>query len=263
LSLNKAGGKPDYGNWIRRRILKKFLLIGGVLLVVALLPIAQISPIVRIVVGLGAAFFLVFFLYLSYVYWQFSERGGGLQRKLHRALVDKLMWDGHGQALDIGTGNGAMAIEVARKFPQASVIGSDLWDASWEYSKATCDNNARLEGVGERVKFEVGSAATLPYKDQQLDAVVSHFVFHEVDGHDKRDVLREALRTLRRGGAFALQDMFLDKGMYGEIPDLLAAVRSWGIADVQFVPSSSLVNIPPLLKNRRVLGNAGVLYGHR
>ena len=86
-----------------------------------------------------------------------------------------------------------------------------------------CERNAAIEGVSDRVTFQRGSAASLPFADEYFDAAVSNFVFHEVGGvKDKREVIREALRVLKKGGKFAFQDEFLIRKMYGD-PDALTS----------------------------------------
>ena len=80
----------------------------------------------------------------------------------------------------------------------------------WEYSKAVCERNAEIEGVAGRMNFQKASAAALPFEDEHFDAAVRNLVFHEVgDVINKRELLREALRVVKRGGAFAFQDLFL------------------------------------------------------
>src|SRR5262245_37597146 len=133
--------KPNYGNWIRQRIVMRFLIVAIGLWLAAFIPLTDGVRVGLVVVAGG--FFLVF-LYLSYIYHQVSENGGKFQLKLHLALLGHLNWDGQGYALDIGTGNGALAIRFAKKFASARVLGIDLWGEAWEYSKAVCEENARI-----------------------------------------------------------------------------------------------------------------------
>ena len=89
-------------------------------------------------------------------------------------------------------------------------------------------------------------------------------MFHEVaDAADKRAVIREALRVIRSGGAFAFQDMFLDAALYGDMDSLLDTIRSWGIAEVHGADTGALLKLPRLLRHPRVLGQAALIYGRK
>ena len=179
-------------------------------------------------------------------------------------MITHLGWGGEGRALDIGCGNGPMSIELSKRYPNAHVTGIDYWGGRWEYSKAVCERNAEIEFVADRVVFEKASAAGLPFEDEYFDAVVSNLVFHEVGGvRDKRELIKEALRVVKRGGVFAFQDLFLAKGVFGDVHDLVALVRSWGINEVTFEDTSDSKSIPRALKLPFMLGRIGVLYGKK
>ena len=251
----------DYGSWVPKKMVIGLLAVGLICLVIALVPMPLVVIIIfGIIAGLG----LIAFLYFAYAYYIFSARGGNLQARLWDIVIDKLPWDGQGKGLDIGTGNGSLAIFAARKYPQAEVTGIDYWGKSWDYSQGMCERNAMAEGVGNRIHFQKASAARLPFGDGEFDAVVSNFVFHEVrDAKDKREVIREALRVLRKGGAFSLQDLLLQKSLYGEINDLLAAIRGWGVEEVDYADSRSLAEVPLLLWTPMMLGKMGLIYGKK
>lgn len=58
--------------------------------------------------------------------------------------------------MDIGCGNGALAIMLAKEFKEARITGIDYWGGGWAYSKLSCERNAKLEGVGDRLTFQEG-----------------------------------------------------------------------------------------------------------
>ncbi|MFH1091271.1 MAG: methyltransferase domain-containing protein [Pseudomonadota bacterium] len=204
------------------------------------------------------------FFYLAYARYRFSPQGGDIQSRIRDLLLARLDWDGEGRALDIGCGNGPLAIKLAERHPQARVTGIDYWGGAWEYSQSVGERNAKIVGVADRVTFQRASASALPFEDESFAAAVSNFVFHEVrDAKDKRAVIREALRVVKKGGAFAFQDLFLFKKVFGEIDDLLETVRSWGVEQVEFEDTSGSDFIPRALKLPFMLGTIGLLYGRK
>ena len=166
-----------------------------------------------------------------------SSKGGNIQVKLWDTLIEHLDWDGNGRVIDIGCGSGAVAVRIAKKYPSAQVVGVDYLGNMWEYSKAQCEQNARAEGVNDQVSFQKGDAAKLSFEGGFFDAAVSNDTFHNVRSvKDKRDVLKEALRVVRKGGAFAFQDAFMMKRYYHSEPnELLSIIRSWGVEKVDIV----------------------------
>jgi ubiquinone/menaquinone biosynthesis C-methylase UbiE len=46
---------------------------------------------------------------------------------------------------------------------------------------------------------------------------------------DKWELIREALRVLKKGGTFTIQDLFLIKRYYGTSIELISAIKSWNI----------------------------------
>ena len=211
-----------------------------------------------------AAIFLFFFAYFAYARWAFSPGGGNVQARILSLLVDRFEWAGAGRVLDIGCGSAAATIAVAKKYPDAHVTGVDSWGGAWEYSKAVCEENAAIEGIGDRVVFQKASASSLPFEDETFDAVISNLTFHEVgDTRDKSLLLREALRVLKRGGVFTFQDLFLWKQVYGEIEDLLDMIKSWGVESVEFINTSGSAFIPGALKLPFMVGTIGILRGRK
>ncbi len=218
---------PNYGYWSSWKILLAFGVIAVVFFALSFLFYYLL---------IGAVIAFAEFAFLAFGRYQMSTRGANMQVKLWDKLVDHLDWDGNGRVIDIGCGSGAVAIRVAKKYPSAQVVGVDYWGKMWEYSKEQCEQNARVEGVNNQVLFQKGDAAKLSFEDGFFDAAVSNDTFHNVmSAKDKSDVLKEALRVVKKGGAFAFQDAFIKRYYHSGPDELLNTIRSWGVEKVHMV----------------------------
>jgi len=249
--------KLNYGNWVPRRMIVVFLLIFCVCFVLSVLINIGIVRGIFITVSVISG---ALFIYMWYAYWLLGKNDGGLQKELCNALLDKLAWDGQGKALDIGTGSGRVTICLAKRYPKAHVVGIDYWGNPWAYSKSICDKNAEIEGVADRVNFQRASAVNLPFEDGEYDLVISNFVFHSVRVLNKTSLIKEALRVVKKGGAFAFQDLF-NKQFYGDIGLFYKELQTWGLKELRLVDTSNFVYIPVALRLNHMVGNSKILYG--
>lgn len=114
--------------------------------------------------------------------------------------------------------------------------------------------------MADQLIFQKASASNLPFNDGEFDAIVSNFVYHEVrDTKDKRKLINESLRVLKKGGKFSLQDTFNNTKRYGILEDLISQIEEWGIQQVNFLETVDELSIPKLLKPE--LKTMGLLYG--
>jgi ubiquinone/menaquinone biosynthesis C-methylase UbiE len=70
------------------------------------------------------------------------------------------------RALDLGTGTGGAAFAIARRFPDAEVVGADIAEQMIEQARRNTPDELR-----DRVRFEVADASKLPYEDDSFDLV--------------------------------------------------------------------------------------------
>ena len=70
------------------------------------------------------------------------------------------------RVLDLGTGTGLAAFAIARRFPTASVVGSDIAEEMIAEARG-----ATPPELAERVRFEVADAAHLPFAAGSFDLV--------------------------------------------------------------------------------------------
>jgi SAM-dependent methyltransferase len=246
--------EPDYGNWVSKRLIYTPAIVGIIFCGLGLLLSLLLIP-------------AVLFLFVS-AYFAYARALLGGRRNVQGGIVESVLsyldWSGEGRALDIGCGSASLTIKLAQKYPKAQVVGVDYWSGNWEYSKEMCETNAKIEQVTDRVTFQKASASALPFSDGYFDAVVSNLVFHEVrDSADKREVVHEALRVLKKGGKFSFQDLFLLRRVYGDVDNLLRTIQSWGIAKVEFVETRKATSIPLTLKLPFMLGRIGIITGEK
>ena len=70
------------------------------------------------------------------------------------------------RALDIGTGTGSAALEIARRYPDAQVVGVDISPLMVEAARAKLRSD-----LAGRVEFSVADAGSLPFEDSGFDLV--------------------------------------------------------------------------------------------
>lgn len=141
-----------------------------------------------------------------------------------------------GTCLDVGCGSGALTIAVAKRNPQARVVGVDLWGVEYaSFSQRLCESNARAEGASN-TSFQPGDARLLPFADESFDSVTSNYVYHNVAGSNKQDLLCETLRVLRKGGTFAIHDL-MGPRRYGDMQAFVERLRAEGYERVELIPT--------------------------
>src|SRR5262245_18146643 len=122
----------DYGNWIRK---KNLLILGLCALGSGVLIFLPLGSLYLLIVSSLFVILLVSFLFPLYAYMMFSQTGGRLQEKFYDLIVQSLGEDLKGKILDIGSGNGVLAVKLAQQRGEVEVVGIDYWGKDWEYSK--------------------------------------------------------------------------------------------------------------------------------
>jgi len=209
-----------------------------------------------IVVGIAAFLFLSEPPWLRYLlgYWGILAGGSMLLTSLlmvgsskvgklrqRDILIQSLGLKGDETVLDVGCGRGLLLIEAAKHLPNGKAIGVDLWqsvDQSGNRPEVTIEN-ARLEGVADRVEIKTGDMRELLLPDSSVDAVVASLSIHNIPKKEGRaQAIHEIQRVLRPGGQVALLD-FMATDEY------LTTLQSLGWKDVQR-SGSSFWMFPPV-----------------
>ena len=182
--------------------------------------------------------------------------------RVHQVVLSHLDFDGQGQLLEVGCGSGALSIRAALTWPDAEVTGIDYWGAAYGYGQAMCEKNAGSEGVASRCVFQYGDANHLDFPDESFDAVISNYVYHNVIGADKRALLLETLRVLKKGGVFALNDDMKPR-MYGDMEKFVQELRNMGYVDVRLIDTAQEAFGSSQRAATMMLGNSRMLVGRK
>ena len=162
---------------------------------------------------------------------------GGIMEQVHRVVLSHLDYDGQEKILEVGCGSGALIIRAALTWSKAKVIGIDYWGAVYTYSKALCEKNAVSEGVASRCVFQHGDAKQLDFPDESFDVVISNYVYHNITGKDKQQLLLETLRVLKKGGTFAIHDLMSPR-RYGDMQAFVQKLRDMGYERVELLDTT-------------------------
>ena len=102
------------------------------------------------------------------------------------------------QLLDIATGTGDLAIEIAQKYPDASVTGLDLAPQMLEIGRS----KAQKKNLSNAITFIEGDAENLPFQDNTFDAITVAFGVRNFETPVKG--LKEIKRVLKPGGQLVI-----------------------------------------------------------
>ena len=238
--------KPDYKNWVPNSMVNG-LIAGTVIAFILFILLGATGLILHgpariicaIVLGVATLVLLFFAIWMGALHRAFDYNG---KRKLAKTIIDGVaeyvnIPDG-GTGLDVGCGSGALAIACAKRNPNASMVGCDIWSGAYKavFTKQRCEENAKAEGV-DNVSFREGNAIKLPFEDGTFDAVTSNYVYHNISGKDKQELLLETLRVLKKGGTFAIHDL-MNRRRYGDMDAFVSKLKASGYEDVQLIDTA-------------------------
>ncbi len=118
----------------------------------------------------------------------------GRDRSWRREAIRATVLPPEGQLLDICTGTADMALEAARQFPEAHIVGVDFSRPMISLGLAKVER----ANLTSRISLQVAPAEALPFPDQSFDAATVAFGLRNVP--DRLRGLREMHRVLRPGG---------------------------------------------------------------
>jgi len=143
-------------------------------------------------------------------------------------IISSIPWRGDEMVLDAGCDRGLLLIGAAKRLTTGRAVGLGL---RRDYAQAGnrpahALENARAEGVADRVEVQNGDMRYVPFPDDTFDVVLSGLVLHTIrDLRGRVRALREMARVLRPGGQLAAFDI-------SNTEEYMRVLRRAGMSDV-------------------------------
>lgn len=260
--------KADYKNWVPQGMLWGIYVGTGIIFVLLVLSLWWLDGTMRLLIGgvLGLLFIGALFgtREMTRLYLAFSYNGNlRLAEKIVEKVADFVTIPPGGCGLDVGCGSGALTIACAKRNPKARMVGLDRWGKEYaSFTQDLCEANAQAEGVQERTEFMPGDARKLPFDDESFDVVTSNFVYHNINGFDRQQLLKETLRVLKKGGTFALHDL-MSPSSYGDLGRLVEELGVMGYEKVELIDTMQGMILETKEAKKLYLSSAKLLVGKK
>lgn len=119
-----------------------------------------------------------------------------------------------------------------------------------------------INGVAERTAFAQGDALKLEFPDGAFDAVTSNYVYHNIPSRDRQAILLETLRVLKKGGTFAIHDIF-SKEKYGDMQSFVKKLNDLGYEQAELIPTDNGRFMSPWEAKWMALSGSALLVGKK
>jgi len=136
-----------------------------------------------------------------------------------------------GNVVDLGAGSGRATLMVLMSRPRTTVTGLDRYTGFYGIVDNSPDRlraNARIAGVEDRLKVQVGDMRELPFKNGEFDGALSVAAMDHLSRNDIPTALSETARVLKAGGEFLFVTVNSDFWVKFAFPTAIHGHGYWG-----------------------------------
>lgn len=127
----------------------------------------------------------------------------GLSNGANRVIASRFPWKNYKMAVDVGTAQGDLIVQVALANPHISGIGFDLPEVAPIF-----EDYAATHNLSARVKFQPGSFFEDPLP--KADVVMMGHILHDWSLEEKKLLIHKAFEALPAGGALIAYESIID-----------------------------------------------------
>ena len=127
----------------------------------------------------------------------------GISHGANIAIAKQFPWKQYKSAVDVGTAQGDLIVQVALANPQISGIGFDLPEVGPIF-----EDYVNANKLSSRVEFRPGSFFDSPLP--KADVVMMGHILHDWNLEEKKNLMRKAYDALPAGGAFIVYESIID-----------------------------------------------------
>ena len=135
-----------------------------------------------------------------------------------RAIADSFSWEEYRTIMDIGTAEGCVPVEIARKHPHLTGGGFDLPAVGPSFSRYVVRH-----GLEDRLKFHGGDFFTDPLPT--ADVLIMGRILHNWDLDMQKMLLAKAFAALPRHGSLIVFETIIDDARRDRVHSLLASLN--------------------------------------
>jgi demethylmenaquinone methyltransferase / 2-methoxy-6-polyprenyl-1,4-benzoquinol methylase len=118
----------------------------------------------------------------------------GIDRRWRKKAIRRLVRDKPAHIIDVATGTGDVAIEIAKQLPDSKVTGVDIANKMLDIGRKKLEK----KGLSDRIELKYGDSEALEAEDNTYDAATVAFGVRNFENLEKG--LTEIYRVLKPGG---------------------------------------------------------------